>query len=149
VATTLAIPMNERRAVSLPRADILILVGLGLVKLAGLPPGERGHAVILAANFGEAGAIDLYGPSMGLPAPICPEMSYWLWKPAHVDDSTVIVVGATAADVTWAFGDVRVAAPIRIPNGVQNQSEVGRDILIARQPRVSLDEVWPRLLNLN
>jgi 4-amino-4-deoxy-L-arabinose transferase-like glycosyltransferase len=114
-----------------------------------LPPDERTHAVILAGNFGEAGAVDLYGPSLGLPAAICPEMTYWLWKPAHVDDSTVIVVGATAGEVAWAFGDVQVAAPVRIPYGVQNQSEVGRDILIARRPRVSLDEVWPRLLNLN
>jgi 4-amino-4-deoxy-L-arabinose transferase-like glycosyltransferase len=114
-----------------------------------LPPGERSHAVILASNFGEAGAVDLYGPSLGLPAAICPEMTYWLWKPAHVDDSTVIVVGARAADVSWAFDDVRVAAPIRIPYGVRNQSEVDKEILIARQPRVSLDEVWPRLLDLN
>jgi 4-amino-4-deoxy-L-arabinose transferase-like glycosyltransferase len=114
-----------------------------------LPPAERAHAVILAGNFGEAGAIDLYGPSLGLPPAICPEMTYWLWKPAHVDDGTVIVVGATPADVTWAFGDVRVAAPIRIPYGVQNQSEVGRDILVARQPHVSLDAAWPHLLNLN
>ena len=114
-----------------------------------LPPDERGHAVILAGGFGEAGAIDLYGPSLGVPAAICPEMTYWLWKPAHVDDSTVIIVGATPGDVGWAFADVRVAAPIRIPYGVRNQSEVGKEILVARQPRVSLDAVWPQLLNLN
>jgi hypothetical protein len=76
-------------------------------------------------------------------------MTYWLWKPAHVDDRTVIVVGATPGDVAWAFGDVRVVAPIRIPYGVRNQSEVDEDILVARRPRVSLDEEWPRLLNLN
>lgn len=32
-----------------------------------LPADEIGQAVILAGNFGEAGAIDLYGPAYGLP----------------------------------------------------------------------------------
>lgn len=33
----------------------------------GLPPAERDRAVMLTANYGEAGALARYGPARGLP----------------------------------------------------------------------------------
>jgi hypothetical protein len=109
-----------------------------------LPPDERASATILAANYGEAGAIDLYGPSRGLPGAICPHLTYWYWKPAHVDDRTVVVVGYPADLVRRYFADVEPVATIRIPDGVRNE-ELGRPIIIARQPRVPLDKAWSQL----
>ena len=35
-----------------------------------LPEEERGHYAVLANNYGEAGALALYGPKYGLPVPI-------------------------------------------------------------------------------
>ncbi len=43
-----------------------------------LPAEERARFAILAGNYGEAGAIDLYGPAYGLPKAICGVNSYWL-----------------------------------------------------------------------
>jgi hypothetical protein len=43
-----------------------------------LPAQERDHLGILAGNYGEAGAIDLYGPRYGLPAAISGINSFWL-----------------------------------------------------------------------
>lgn len=37
-----------------------------------LPPADRAKAVIFANNYGDAAAIDYYGPSLGLPKAICP-----------------------------------------------------------------------------
>ena len=34
---------------------------------SALPPADRRGAMILAANYGEAGALDLYGPGLGQP----------------------------------------------------------------------------------
>ena len=42
-----------------------------------LPEHERARLGILAANYGEAGAIDLYGPAYGLPRAISGINSYW------------------------------------------------------------------------
>ncbi len=109
-----------------------------------LPPGERAHATILAGNYGEAGALDVYGPARGLPAPICPHLTYSLWKPAHVDDATVVTVGVPRWYVERYFADVRPAGAIAMPDGVRNE-EVGREILVARRPRVPLDRAWPEL----
>ncbi|NBH12512.1 glycosyltransferase family 39 protein [Amycolatopsis sp. SID8362] len=46
-----------------------------------IPAPERDTAVIVAGNYGEAGAIERYGPELGLPQPYSPHMSYADWGP--------------------------------------------------------------------
>jgi len=113
-----------------------------------LPAEERRHTAILASNYGEAGALDLYGPALGLPPSISVHMTYWLWRPAHLDASTVIVVGYPADDVRQVFADVEPAGTIAMPDGVGNE-EVGKPILIAREPRAPLDRAWPAMPRLD
>jgi hypothetical protein len=48
---------------------------------ARIPATERDTAVILAGNYGEAGALEHYGPGRGLPQPYSPHMSYADWGP--------------------------------------------------------------------
>ena len=43
-----------------------------------LPPEQRAGTAILTANYGEAGAVDLYGGALGLPPAISGINSYWL-----------------------------------------------------------------------
>ena len=61
---------------------------------------------------------------------------------------TVIVIGYSASDVERSFADVEPVASITMPDGVRNE-EVGRPILIARQPRVPFDQLWPRMPRLD
>ena len=44
-----------------------------------LPPEERDQAAIFADNYGEAGAIDLFGKRYNLPKAISGHQSYHLW----------------------------------------------------------------------
>ncbi|GAB3166988.1 ArnT family glycosyltransferase [Amycolatopsis sp. NPDC004378] len=46
-----------------------------------IPATERDTAVIVAGNYGEAGALEHYGPALGLPQPYSPHMSYADWGP--------------------------------------------------------------------
>ncbi len=46
-----------------------------------LPPEERARTGIIAGNYGEAGAIDLFGPNYGLPNAISGHQSHWFWGP--------------------------------------------------------------------
>ncbi|MEC3974161.1 ArnT family glycosyltransferase [Amycolatopsis sp. H20-H5] len=46
-----------------------------------IPPGQRATAVILTGNYGQAGAVELYGPGIGLPKPYSGHMSYADWGP--------------------------------------------------------------------
>ncbi len=48
---------------------------------ARIPATERDTAVIVAGNYGEAGALEHYGPARGLPQPYSPHMSYADWGP--------------------------------------------------------------------
>ena len=55
-----------------------------LVALVGreydsLPAAQRRRATILAGNYGEAGAIERYGPGVGLPSVYSGANNFWLW----------------------------------------------------------------------
>jgi hypothetical protein len=113
-----------------------------------LTPAERKTTVILAQNYGEAGAMDLYGPALGLPSAVSPQLTYWYWKPATVDARTAIVVGFREADIRRLFSDVNVMVYIQPVSGVRGE-EVGRPILLCRDPIIPLDEAWPGLRNFS
>ena len=44
-----------------------------------LPPEQRAQTAILAGNYGEAGAIDFFGPHLGLPKAISAHQNYYFW----------------------------------------------------------------------
>ncbi len=50
-------------------------------RLSQLPEAEQRSCAILAGNYGEAGAIDYYGPALGLPKAISGHNNYYLWGP--------------------------------------------------------------------
>lgn len=58
-----------------------------------LPAKERAHAVILTSNYGEAGAVDRYGPDIGLPDAFSGHNSVWWWgRPPDTSTTAVFVV---------------------------------------------------------
>ncbi len=71
-----------------------------------LPPRQRARAAIYARNFGEAGAIDVYGKAYGLPPALSGQNNYWIWGSRGYDGSVVIEVNGTCGP---AFRSQRVA----------------------------------------
>ena len=111
-----------------------------------LPLGDRSAVMILASNYGEAGALDFYGH--GLPPVVSPHLTYYYWAPAHMTPSTVIVVGYSRQYLGTFFGDIQQAATITNSYGLRNY-EYGQAIWICRSPLVPLDQAWPRLKALD
>src|SRR4029434_7624150 len=70
---------------------------------------------IFTSNSGEAGAIDFFGPALGLPPAISSQNNYWLWGPRGCSFDVVVVVGSTAADVADYVGSVETAATFDCP----------------------------------
>lgn len=106
-----------------------------------LPSDRRGGALILASNYGEAGAINTYGPARGLPTAYAPELSDWYLLPRGLSPATVILVGYPAQQVDAACSDARPVATIRNSYGFHN-TEYGRPIYVCTHLRTSTDSIW-------
>lgn len=109
----------------------------------GLSPEDRAQCAILAANYGEAGAIDYFGPSYGLPRAISPHNNYFLWGPGSGSPDIVIAVGMDKGKLEILFADVQRATTILDPYAVPDENNL--PIYICRHPRVPLSNAWPSL----
>src|SRR6185312_5253965 len=69
-----------------------------------LPPEERRRASLYTHNYGEAGALDLFGARDGLPPATSGHNAYWMWGPPTGD--IVISVGERKRDLEKTFDDV-------------------------------------------
>jgi len=107
-----------------------------------LPASERSRCAILTGNYGEAGAIDYYGPRYGLPQAISGHNSHWFWGPGDYDGSCVILYGDNAEEFAKSWRDVRVAAVINSAHA--SPAETGLKVYVCREPVAALAEMWPR-----
>ncbi|MFZ0799021.1 MAG: glycosyltransferase family 39 protein, partial [Terriglobales bacterium] len=65
-----------------------------------LPPDERAQTGIWAGNYGEAGAIDMFGSKLGLPRAYSRHQNHWYWGPPPQVYKNLIVI-------QWSLDDVR------------------------------------------
>jgi hypothetical protein len=58
-----------------------------------LPPEVQAKTAIKTDNYGEAGAIDYFGPKYGLPKAICFHQNYWYWGIHGYTGESMILLG--------------------------------------------------------
>jgi hypothetical protein len=109
---------------------------------AALPPGERSRTAIFAGNYGEAGAVDQFGPALGLPAAVCAHQACFFWGPPAAEPATVICLGCDRAFLERYFTSVEQAGVHFHPWGMAAEN---RPIFLARGLRRPLRELWPEL----
>jgi hypothetical protein len=108
-----------------------------------LDPGERSRVAILAGNYGEAGAISLYGEEYGLPKAICGTNSFWARGYGNPPPETLIVVGFSQEFGNRYFESCALAGHITNEYGVANEESTDHpDIFICRHLRESWPEFW-------
>lgn len=112
---------------------------LGVV-YRSLPPAERATAIVLTSNYGEAGAVDRFGPADGLPAAYSGHNGFWYWGPPPASASIAVVVGYTRAQLGFCRS-VRLAASLNNHEQVSDQ-EQGASVWIC-QPDRSWAAIWP------
>ena len=86
-----------------------------------LPAEERSQVAIMAGNYGEAGAIDLYGGPYSLPQAICGTNSFWLRGYGKTDPRTLIVTGLSRTYLEKHFESVELAGQVTNRYGVANE----------------------------
>jgi 4-amino-4-deoxy-L-arabinose transferase-like glycosyltransferase len=111
-----------------------------------IPPEQRRSTVIVASNYGEAGAIDEYGPRFGLDRVYSGHNSYWWWGPPSPSRGTTISIGYDRAALTPYFSSVELAMRFRNPWGVEDD-EWNAPIWICTGQRVPWPPIWGTFKN--
>jgi hypothetical protein len=105
-----------------------------------LPPGDRARVTIFASNYGEAGAIDFFGPRYGLPKAVSGHNDYWLWGPGNATGEVVIAVGASRDELAEIFDEVTQADTIVSPYAMAYETNL--PVYVCRRLKRPLAEVW-------
>jgi hypothetical protein len=108
-----------------------------------LPAAERSQACIFGQNYGQAGAIDLFGPPLGLPKAISGHNSYFLWGARGCTGEVVIIIGGDPDELRQQFASVELGATDSCPDCMPYES--ARRIWIARGLRAPLTALWPQV----
>jgi hypothetical protein len=109
-----------------------------------LPNGIRARTAIYADTYGDAGALDFFGPRYGLPQAISSQNNYYLWGTHGYDGSTLVAIGATRIDVLRRyFRSVRLMSTSAEP--LKWVVEGPAPIYLCRDPIAPLSEIWPHL----
>ncbi len=108
-----------------------------------LPVEDRARLGILAGNYGEAGAINLYGDRYGLPRAISGINSFWQRGYGNPPPETLIVVGISRRFLEKNFGSCQLAGHTWNRFGVENEETRDHpDIFVCRGLRQTWPEFW-------
>jgi 4-amino-4-deoxy-L-arabinose transferase-like glycosyltransferase len=108
-----------------------------------LPVDERARTGILAGNYGEAGALNLYGPALGLPYTMSLTNSFWYRSYDPRRPQTVILAGFGLQEGKKLYDSCEVAAKNTNPYDIENEeSRDHPDILLCRNLRIPWPEYW-------
>jgi hypothetical protein len=108
-----------------------------------LPPEERARTAIFANDYGQGGAVDFYGPRLGLPKAISGHLTYWYWGARGARGDTVIVLGDTIEGASHWFDSVTEVARVGHPYAMRQEHF---PVLLCRKPKGrTLAEIWPQL----
>ncbi len=111
-----------------------------------LPPDVRPRTAIFAQNYGQAGAVDLFGPKYGLPKAISGHQSYFLWGPRGYTGESMIVMAGRQADLETKFATVEKMAHFTHPYSMPSEHF---DIFYCRGLKWPLAQFWPKVKNWN
>ncbi|MFQ5665883.1 MAG: hypothetical protein ACE5I7_05560 [Candidatus Binatia bacterium] len=109
----------------------------------GLPAEERAQAGIIAETFGEAAALNFFGPQAGLPHAIGTLNNYWLWGPGHYTGEIMLVIASPESRLLRLFRQVERTAPIHCHYCMPDLAH--KFVYICRHSRRPLSDLWPQL----
>ena len=105
-----------------------------------LSPEQQRQTAILAYNYGEAGAVDYFGPQYSLPPAISGHNQYGLWGPRGYSGDSVIAIGFPAARLNDAFAEVSAMATVSPPHALPEERNL--TVYLCRKPRQNLSLSW-------
>ena len=113
-------------------------------KFNTLPPEVRARTAIFGQNYGQAGAIDLFGPKYGLPPAISGHQNYFLWGPRGYTGESMIVMGDGRKRLEELFTTVEFVGRAEHPYAMPYEHI---DIYYCTGMKMPLRELWPKVKN--
>lgn len=107
-----------------------------------LPLEERKKTAIFCGNYGEAGAIDFYGPKYGLPPAISGHQNYFLWGPRGYTGESVILLDDDPDPDRELWQSIEQVGQRYHPYAMPWENS---PIFHARGLRVPMHEIWPKV----
>jgi hypothetical protein len=107
-----------------------------------LPPDVRPRTAIFGQNYGQAGAIDLFGPQYGLPPAISGHQSYFLWGPRGYTGESMIVMNDRRERLEELFASVKKVASVYHPYSMPYEHF---DVFYCSGIKQPLSQIWPQL----
>ncbi len=107
-----------------------------------LPPADQAKAAIFGQNYGQAGAIDHFGPALGLPKAISGHLTYYLWGPRGYTGEVMIVLDDNRARLSEVFTSVELAGHVTHPYSMPYEHF---DVWICRGLRQPMATLWPQI----
>ncbi len=143
------IPRSEvsHRSVALPQhyadqfgwRELTELVASGWQRI---PETERSDCAIFGQNYGEAGAIDFFGPRLGLPPSISGHLNYYLWGPRNYTGNCMLVIADRKSVLDTMFEQVELIGTTNALYAVESRIPV---FLCRKSKFGSLQSIWPKL----
>jgi 4-amino-4-deoxy-L-arabinose transferase-like glycosyltransferase len=121
-------------------------VGLVASAYRSIPAARRSQAVILTANYGEAGAIDRYRASFGLPEAYSGLNAFGLWGPPPASGRPIVLVWEDLHPPTYLVGCRYVR---RVGGPVPNEEHDYARIFVCVGPRGTWASIWPHVAHLS
>jgi hypothetical protein len=125
---------------------------LGWVELAdsfagyfdALPAEDKAKACIVAGNYGEAGALEFFGPARGLPRVVSGHNSYFLWGPGDCTGEVILYYGyGTERELRSAFVSVEWLGFTHCQHCMPFENN--RSIYLCKGIKRPLEEIWPEM----
>jgi hypothetical protein len=117
------------------------LVGTVGRAYAELPPPQRREATILTRDYGQAAAIDFFGPALHLPHAISGHNNYYLYGPGEASGKVVLAIGLSPALLRGEFRSIKPLAVYRDAYVLPDFNNL--TIYECTQPIHSLATWWP------
>lgn len=108
-----------------------------------LPPEDQARARVFGRNYGEAGAIDFFGPALGLPPALSGHNNYFLWGPGDWDGQVLIVIGGERERLLELFEEVELAGRSDCTDCMPYEDDLS--LWLCHRLRGSVAELWPAI----
>ncbi|MBD0742628.1 glycosyltransferase family 39 protein [Streptomyces sp. CBMA152] len=119
----------------------------------GLPAEQRANAVIFAADYSEAGAINELGRGTGLPTAVSSQNTDWWWGPGNPNATTVVAIApgpdhapGYETHLRQYFRTVHTVATLPTLGGTHT-IESGGHVYVCIDPLRPWGTIWPELRN--